>query len=247
VRNSMSAKRIVIADDEPVTRMSIASMLKAIGFEVVGQASDGFDAVELCKAYHPDLALLDIKMPILDGLSAAQMIHSQQLADCLVLLTAYSDGEMIEGAKKAGVSGYLVKPVNERLLLPTLEVAMEQSRLLRESQKETELARQKLQEQQVIRRAQKLLAERLSITEAEAYSRLRTDAMKKRVSIASLAQLVVDSAGRDDSLSRAKKLLMTKKGMSEASAYKAICALAAAKDLTPEKAAAFLLKEGGCS
>ena len=91
--------RIVIVDDEPIIRMDLKEILESKGYQVVGEAADGFDAVELCRTHVPDLVLLDIKMPLMDGLSAAQIIHEQGLAGAIVLLTAYSESSYIEGAK----------------------------------------------------------------------------------------------------------------------------------------------------
>ena len=112
--------RIVIVDDEPIIRMDLKEILESRGYQVVGEAADGFDAVELCRTHVPDLVLLDIKMPLMDGLSAAQIIHEQGLAGSIVFLTAYSDSSYIEGAKTSGVSGYLVKPVDEKALVPCI-------------------------------------------------------------------------------------------------------------------------------
>ena len=103
------AIRVVIADDEPISRMDLKELLTEGGYTVVAEVSDGFDAVENCKLYHPDLVLLDIKMPFLDGLAAAKIIYEEELADTIIMLTAYSEREFVEQAKDYGVSGYLVK------------------------------------------------------------------------------------------------------------------------------------------
>ena len=99
--------RVVIADDEPITKMDLAEILTGVGYKIAAEASDGFDAVEACRKHHPDLVLLDIKMPFLDGLSAAKIIAEENLAGTIMLLTAYSEREFIEKAKVSGVSGYL--------------------------------------------------------------------------------------------------------------------------------------------
>ncbi|MEG2074767.1 MAG: response regulator, partial [Angelakisella sp.] len=117
----------IVVDDEPITRMDLSDMLREQGFSVVGEASDGFDAIELCRSLSPDVVLMDIRMPVFDGLSASETILSEELAGCVVLLTAFSSKELVERANQIGVTGYLVKPVEERLLLPTIEVALAQS------------------------------------------------------------------------------------------------------------------------
>ena len=103
----------VVVDDEPITCMDVAEMLREMGFDVVGEAADGFDAVELCRVHRPDLVLMDARMPVFDGLTASKTILEKHYCNCIVLLTAYQDRDMIEKATKAGVSGYLVKPIDQ--------------------------------------------------------------------------------------------------------------------------------------
>ena len=98
-------KTVIIADDEPITRMDLCDMVQELGFQVLGQAADGFDAIELCRETHPDVVLMDVKMPIFDGLTASETILSEDLAGCVVLLTAFSDREIISRATAAGVTG----------------------------------------------------------------------------------------------------------------------------------------------
>ena len=126
-------RRIVIAEDEPITCMDLAETLEELGCRVVGTASDGFDAIELCRQHRPDVVLMDVKMPVFDGLSAAESILAEDTAGCVVLLTAFSDDEMIERAQRAGVTAYLVKPVDPNSLLPGTEVAYAQSQRLKAS------------------------------------------------------------------------------------------------------------------
>ncbi|PWJ95938.1 response regulator receiver and ANTAR domain protein [Oceanotoga teriensis] len=117
-------EKIVIADDEPITRQDLREILEIAGYNVVADASDGFDAVELCRKFKPDLVLMDIKMPLLDGLNASKIITSEGLAGGVILLTAYSDEDFIAKAKKSGVIGYLVKPIDERSLIPSIEISL---------------------------------------------------------------------------------------------------------------------------
>ena len=184
--------RVVIVDDEPITRMDLAGMLEEIGYQVVGEAGDGFDAVEVCRAQRPDLVLLDVRMPVFDGFGAAETIIKEENAECVVFLTAYNDRESIERAKEIGVAGYLVKPVEQRLLLPTLEVALAQSERLRQSREETARSRQELTESRLIQRAQSVLARRENISESDAYQTLRRLSMEQRTSMASLAKALLE-------------------------------------------------------
>ena len=123
----------IVVDDEPITRLDLSQLLGELGFAVVGEAADGFDAIELCRRHRPDVVLMDIKMPVFDGMTASETIIAEDLCGCVVLLTAFQDRELIDRAGRIGVTGYLVKPVEERLLLPTLEVAMAQAARLREA------------------------------------------------------------------------------------------------------------------
>ncbi|WP_342455498.1 response regulator [Caloramator sp. Dgby_cultured_2] len=117
-------KTIVIVDDEPITRLDLNELLNESGFEVIGEASDGLDAVEICRKLRPDLVLMDVKMPLLDGIKASKIIITEELAKAVVLLTAYSSSEFVERAKESGVMAYLVKPVDEKTLINTIEIAL---------------------------------------------------------------------------------------------------------------------------
>ena len=150
----------VVVDDEPITRLDLRQMLEEMSFSVVGDAADGFDAIDLCRRHHPDVVLMDIRMPVFDGMTASETIISEDLAGCVVILTAFQDRDLIERANRIGVTGYLVKPVEERLLLPTLEVAMAQARRLREARLETAQMREKMEEQKLVGRAKAILAKK---------------------------------------------------------------------------------------
>ena len=229
--------RVVIVDDEPITRMDLAGMLEEIGYQVVGEAGDGFDAVEVCRAQRPDLVLLDVRMPVFDGFGAAEAIIKEETAGCVVFLTAYNDRESIERAKEIGVAGYLVKPVEQRLLLPTLEVALAQSERLRQSREETARSRQELTESRLIQRAQSVLARRENISESDAYQTLRRLSMEKRTSMASLAKALLEQEEQQDALSRAKRKLMREQRLTEEEAYRKIVQLAKDARCTKEEMA----------
>ena len=238
-------KRVVLADDEPITRLNIASMLEDIGFAVVGEAGDGFDAVELCRAQHPDLVLMDVKMPVFDGLTASKTIITEGLADCVVLLTAYDDQAIIDQASHIGLTGYLVKPIEPRLLLPTITVAMAQSARLHASQRETKDALQRLQNEKVIQRAQMLMAEQYHISPMEAYRKLQQMSMDKRLSMLVIAEAVIEQIGKKDVVNTVKEQLMHKKGISEAAAYRQISSLAKQNGCTPAEAAEMISRKMG--
>ena len=185
-------KRIAVAEDEPITRMDICAMLEELGFSIAGEASDGFDEIELCRRTKPDVVLMDVKMPIFDGLAAAKTICKEELAGCVVILTAFSDGEIVARAAEAGVTGYLVKPIDRSKLLPTIEVAYAQSCRLRESRQAAESAQKSLQEDREIHKAQKIFAQRQHCSDTEAYEKMRKLAMNKRVSLYTIARAVLE-------------------------------------------------------
>lgn len=213
-------KTVVIVDDEPITRMDLSDMLEELGFQVIGEAADGFDAIEICRSQNPDIALMDVKMPIFDGLSATETILSEGLAGCVVLLTAFNDPDIIQRASQAGVTGYLVKPIDQRSLLPTLEVAMAQSQRLRESREREHAAQQKVQEDRDIHKAQQLLAKSMGCSPEEAYRSMRKAAMDKRVPVAALARRIIQQAKENSDVRAIKEYLKQQKGMDADRAYR---------------------------
>lgn len=236
-------KKVIIVDDEPITRMDLSDMLQELGFHVAGEAADGFDAIELCRAVHPDVVLMDVKMPVFDGLTASETILSEDLARCVILLTAFSDRDVIARASKAGVTGYLLKPIDQRSLLPTIEVAYEQSRKLWEARAEAREAQQKIREERLIHKAQQHLARTQGCSESEAYRQMRKTAMDKRLSMADLARRILDQAARSDSVEKAKALLMKRLNIPEDKAYKRIVSLARIRGCTTEETARQLCME----
>lgn len=234
----------IVVDDEPITRLDLSQLLGELGFAVVGEAADGFDAIELCRRHRPDVVLMDIKMPVFDGMTASETIIAEDLCGCVVLLTAFQDRELIDRAGRIGVTGYLVKPVEERLLLPTLEVAMAQAARLREARRETEAMRRRMEEQKLIDRAKALLAKKENIPEGEAHRRLQKLAMEKRCSLVSLCRAVVEQQGGRGLVDRAKERLMKERGVSEPEAYREVSRLAKEERISLEEAARRLLDGG---
>jgi len=228
---------VIIADDEPITRMDLADMLRELGFSVVGEAADGFDAVELCRALHPDVVMMDVRMPVFDGLTAAEAVLEEDLAGCVVMLTAFSDRDIVERASQAGVTGYLVKPIDQKALLPTIQVAIAQSARLRDSRREAEEARQRIQEERQIHKAQQLLARTQGCSGDEAYRSMRKLAMDKRVTVAEIARRILEQNARNDEIAEVKRLLMERRQMSDQRAYRYISTYAKAHGCTPRQAA----------
>ncbi|MDR1472804.1 MAG: ANTAR domain-containing protein [Synergistaceae bacterium] len=241
----MNAKRIVIADDEPITRLDLSSMLESLGFSVIGQAADGFDAVELCRAKNPDLVLMDIRMPVFDGFWATETILNEEIADCVVMLTAFCDAEFVERAGRIGVTGYLVKPINKRLLAPTIETAYFQSQRLKKVKMEAEEMRQKLEENHLIERAKALMAKDRGISEGDAYRELQRMSMNKRCPMSALAKMVVQSYSERETINRAKRFIMSSKKLSEEKAFRQMKAHCAARGISMQEAARRILSGEG--
>ncbi|WP_129599595.1 ANTAR domain-containing response regulator [Anaerophilus nitritogenes] len=188
-------KRIVIADDEPITRMDISEILEEAGYDVVGQASDGFDAIELCKKFRPHLVLMDVKMPLLNGMKAAKVIKEEELADCIALLTAYSSKEFIEEAKEVGVMAYIVKPIDERNLLPAIEVALAKSEEIKKIKGDIKKTKEKLEARKLIEKAKGILVKNHGISEDEAYNKIRKLSMDKRYPMQTIAHAIIMNDG----------------------------------------------------
>ena len=187
------AYRVVIGDDESIIRMDLAEMLEDAGHQVVGEAADGVEALALVRRENPDIVILDIKMPRLDGIHAARMIAHEQLAPVL-LLTAYSQKDIIDKATDSGVLGYLVKPVTPTNLFPAIEVAIAQFKRQQEMNKQLDQMNEEIETRKVVERAKGLLMELYHIPEEEAYRRLQQYSMKKRISLKSVAEAVITSA-----------------------------------------------------
>lgn len=185
------SERIVIVDDEPITRLDIRDMLENSGYQVVGEASDGFEAIRVCQEQRPDLVIMDIKMPVLDGLTASKKIVAEGTTSGIILLTAYSDKQYVMKAKSFGALGYLIKPLHEQSLLPMVELSLVKGKELKDMTKELEKLTKKLEERKVIEKAKGKLMQIDHITEEEAYKKIRNISMEKRVPMIEVAELMV--------------------------------------------------------
>ncbi len=183
--------RVVIADDEPITKMDLNELLQEAGYEVVGEASDGFDAVEICRQTRPNLILLDIKMPLLDGLSAAKIIHEENLAETIIMMTAYSEREFIEQAKECGVGGYLVKPIDEKSLIPNIEVGVNRSQEIGRLRKDIEKANVRLESRVLVEKAKGQIMQKQNLSEQNAYDYIRKLSQAKHLSMKRVAEMIL--------------------------------------------------------
>ncbi len=183
-------RRVVIAEDEVLIRMDLAEMLGEEGYDVVGQAGDGQRAIELAEELRPDLVILDVKMPVLDGIAAAERIAGARIAP-VVILTAFSQRDLVERARDAGAMAYLVKPFSKSDLVPAIEMAV--SRFAELAMLESEVAdlTERLETRKAVDRAKGVLQEQLHLSESEAFRWIQKTAMDLRLSMRQVADGVI--------------------------------------------------------
>ncbi len=186
----MAQTRVVIADDESIIRMDLREMLANLGYLVVGETGDGISAVNLARELRPDLVIMDIKMPDLDGIQAAKILTEERIAPVL-LLTAFSQQELIDGAKEAGVVGYIVKPFRESELVPAIEVALARFREFKALEKELTDTRNILETRKIVERAKGVLMDTQGLKEAEAFRKIQKLSMNTRKSMREVAEAIL--------------------------------------------------------
>jgi two-component system, response regulator PdtaR len=186
----LTARRVVIAEDEALIRLDLAEMLVDEGYDVVGQAADGEEAVRLVEELRPDLVVLDVKMPRLDGISAAERIAGQRIAP-VVILTAFSQRELVERARDAGAMAYLVKPFGPSDLVPAVEMAVSRFAELTALEAEVTDLSDRLETRKLVERAKGVLQQALSIDEPTAFRWIQKTAMDLRLSMRQVADGVI--------------------------------------------------------
>lgn len=186
----MERTRIVIADDESLIRMDLREMLTNLGYLVVGEGGDGQSAVNLARELRPDIVIMDIKMPDLNGIEAAQILTSEKIAPVL-LLSAYSQQELVQQATDAGVAGYLVKPFQESDLTPAIEIALARYSEFRALEKENDNLAETLETRKLVDRAKGILMESQSLNETEAFRRIQKMSMNNRKPMKAVAEAII--------------------------------------------------------
>ena len=187
-----AAPRVLVAEDEALIRLDLVEMLREEGYQVVGEAADGEQAVQLAGELHPDLVIMDVKMPKKDGIEAASMIASGRIAP-VVILTAFSQRELVERARDAGAMAYLVKPFGKRDLVPAVELAMSRFAELQALEAEVAGLNDQLAARKVVDRAKGMLMTKNGMTEPEAFRWIQRTAMDRRTTMKAVAEAVLDS------------------------------------------------------
>jgi len=182
--------RLILADDESIIRMDLKEMLTSLGYVVVGEAGDGRSAVNLARELRPDLVVMDIQMPDMDGIDAARVLTSENISPVL-LLTAYSQQELVERAKEAGVVGYLVKPFRESDLAPAIEVALARYREYQAMRSQLDDVQEAFETRKVVERAKGLLMDTQGLKEAEAFRKIQRLSMNTRKSMREVAEAIL--------------------------------------------------------
>lgn len=185
-------RRVLVAEDEALIRLDLVEMLREEGYEVVGEAGDGEEAIKLATELKPDLVILDVKMPKLDGIEAAAKITSDRIAP-VVILTAFSQRDLVERAREAGTMAYLVKPFAKRDLVPAIELAVSRFAELQALESEVAGLTDRLETRKVIDRAKGLLMTQQGLTEPDAFRWIQRTAMDRRSTMKAVAEAVIES------------------------------------------------------
>jgi response regulator NasT len=186
----MKAIKVLIAEDEPIVRMDLRELLENQGYKVIGEASDGQSAIDIARREKPDIVIMDIRMPGMDGIEAAKILTEEEIAP-VIFLTAYSDKELVEKAKEVGVVAYLVKPFKETDLFPTIEVAISRFKEFLQLKQEVKDLKDALETRKLVDRAKGLLMDREGLKEHEAFRLIQKASMDKRKPMKEIAQAII--------------------------------------------------------
>jgi AmiR/NasT family two-component response regulator len=182
---------VVVAEDETLIRLDIVEMLQDAGYEVVAEADNGQRAVELAREHRPDLVLMDVKMPVLDGITAAEQIASDRIAP-VVLLTAFSQRELVERAREAGAMAYVVKPFTVDDLVPAIEIAISRAEEIAALEREVSDMKEQFATRKLVERAKSLLTTKMGLTEPEAFRWIQKTSMDRRLSMREVAEAIIN-------------------------------------------------------
>jgi len=195
MNNQDKKVRILVAEDETIIRLDLVEMLTEAGYEVIAQAENGAVAVELAKQHKPDLAILDVKMPEMDGITAAEQII---LLAPVLMLTAFSQRELVERARDAGVMAYVVKPFSINDLVPAIEIAISRHRQMKSLEAEVADIYERLETRKIIDRAKGILMKAMNLSEPESFSWIQKTAMDRRISMKEVANAIISPEAAPD-------------------------------------------------
>ena len=187
---SSPARRVVVAEDETLIRLDIVEILNGEGFEVVAEADNGQKAVDLVREHRPDLVLMDVKMPVMDGISAAEIIVKERIAP-VVLLTAFSQKELVERAREAGAMAYVVKPFSPNDLIPAIEIALSRHQEVIALEREVDDLQEQFATRKLVERAKSVLTTKMGLTEPEAFRWIQKTSMDRRLSMREVAETII--------------------------------------------------------
>ncbi len=188
--SSPEARTVVVAEDEALIRLDIVEILKDQGFEVLAEAGNGEEAVELTREHQPDVVLMDVKMPKMDGISAAEIIAKERISP-VVLLTAFSQKELVDRATEAGAMAYVVKPFTENDLIPSIEVAISRYEQIKALEQEVTGLKEQFETRKLVDRAKSLLITKMGLSEPEAFRWIQKTSMDRRLSMREVAETIV--------------------------------------------------------
>jgi len=186
-----SAKRVIVAEDESLIRIDVVETLRDNGFEVIAEAADGEKAVALAEELKPDLVVMDVKMPLMDGISAAEILTKKKIAP-VVLLTAFSQRELVERASEAGALAYVVKPFTPNDLIPAIDIALGRYAQIQALEDEVADMAERLETRKILDRAKGILNNTMGLTEPEAFRWIQKASMDRRLTMKEVAQTVID-------------------------------------------------------
>ena len=189
--SSPTAKRVIVAEDESLIRIDVVETLRDNGFEVIAEAADGEKAVALAEELKPDLVVMDVKMPLMDGISAAEILTKRKIAP-VVLLTAFSQRELVERASEAGALAYVVKPFTPNDLIPAIDIALGRYAQIQALEEEVADMAERLETRKVLDRAKGILNNTMGLTEPEAFRWIQKASMDRRLTMKEVAQTVID-------------------------------------------------------
>ncbi len=196
--DSVSKKRVIVAEDESLIRIDIVETLRDHGFEVIAEAADGEKAVALAEELRPDLVVMDVKMPLMDGISAAEILTKRKIAP-VVLLTAFSQRELVERASEAGALAYVVKPFTPNDLIPAIDIALGRFAQIQALEDEVADLAERLETRKILDRAKGILNNTMGLTEPEAFRWIQKASMDRRLTMKEVAETVIEQlAERSD-------------------------------------------------